>query len=226
LTEESECHNDLIIDDFTESYFRLTPKTLRILKWYLQTYPASQSQSSPNFLVKTDHDVFINIPNLVAHLTSVAERTPSNYLGGRVYSNPELDLNPKSKFYFSPQFWLNSSTPMWVLKFKTHFRMGKSPLPDYVAGPCYIMSADVVHLLYQASFRTPMIIFEDAYLTGFVRNEVNLTLSHISRTRISIKLDKSRQILEDTGKLKKVLALHPAEPPELMLQAFDKSFQS
>jgi hypothetical protein len=211
------------VDDFTEGYFRLTAKTLRMLKWFVQTF--ENSLTRPDFLVKTDHDVFINVPNLVSHLSAILrERKESTgtldssswyYIGGQKYTKPDMDLNPKSKFHISPKFWLNDTTPYYLLLIKYHTGVGKTIYPDYVGGPCYVLSGNIVPRLYEASFSVPLFPFEDLYLTGFVGHQyLKMTVSDIPG--FTTRMEEVKQMLEDDNQLRKAIALHPAEPPALI----------
>ena len=68
---EAEEHNDLVVEDFQESYLNLTVKTTYLLKW-LNSSPCSRA----SFILKVDDDVYVNPANLWAtlrapHLSSV-----------------------------------------------------------------------------------------------------------------------------------------------------------
>lgn len=65
---EQQVYGDLVVIKFQEGYYRLTAKTLRMLEWFLQFYKGTEDR--PKFLVKTDHDVFVNVPNLLRHMYS------------------------------------------------------------------------------------------------------------------------------------------------------------
>jgi hypothetical protein len=207
-----------------------------MLKWFLQSFPDASTR--PDFLVKTDHDVFINIPNLVLHLSAVlASRTLSisdgvtseessssydesdssfseeshstspfwYYIGGQLHLDPPLDMDPTSKFYISPEFWFGKTTTKY---------------PNYIAGPCYILSGNIVETLYNATFSVPLFPLEDVYLFGLVAlQHLNLTLTNIPV--VDTQITKTYKIIRSHVKLQKEISMHPMEPPELMYSVFN-----
>ena len=60
---EAEEHNDLVVEDFQESYHNLTVKTTYLLKWL-----NSSHCSRASFIFKVDDDVYVNPANLWATL--------------------------------------------------------------------------------------------------------------------------------------------------------------
>ena len=93
---EAEEHNDLVVEDFQESYLNLTVKTTYLLKWL-----NSSHCSRARFIFKVDDDVYVNPTNLWATL----EQTPQlrsgniNYvLIGHVWKEALADRNPDSRF--------------------------------------------------------------------------------------------------------------------------------
>lgn len=121
LMDEQSSYNDLIVDSYEEGYYKLAGKVLRALKWYIGVY---DDHNSPRFFMKTDHDVFINLPNLVKALKntsyyrnledlskSVVEhkiadsvniefsnsKPDSYFVGGRRQINPPIIFDNRSK---------------------------------------------------------------------------------------------------------------------------------
>ena len=93
---EAEEHNDLVVEDFQESYLNLTVKTTFLLKWL-----NSSQCSRARFIFKVDDDVYVNPTNLWATL----EQTPQlrsgniNYvLIGHVWQEALADRNPDSRY--------------------------------------------------------------------------------------------------------------------------------
>ena len=62
IRAESELHHDVIQNDFLDTYRNLTLKSVAILKW-IQSFC-----QNAKFLLKTDDDMYINIPLLVQDL--------------------------------------------------------------------------------------------------------------------------------------------------------------
>jgi hypothetical protein len=72
LEREIDLYNDFIIADFEDTYRNLTLKTLHMLDW-VSTYC-----SSATYFVKTDDDVFLNVPEFLSliHEIRVSQGLP------------------------------------------------------------------------------------------------------------------------------------------------------
>jgi len=65
---EKHLYDDLIVANFMDSYDNLTLKTMSALEW-VDTY-CNQSE----FVLKTDDDMFINVPNLLSFIDKIEVR--------------------------------------------------------------------------------------------------------------------------------------------------------
>lgn len=65
LENEKRLYDDLIVANFMDSYDNLTLKTMATLEW-IDTY-CNQSE----FVLKTDDDMFINVPNLLKFIDRI-----------------------------------------------------------------------------------------------------------------------------------------------------------
>ena len=97
---EAEEHNDLVVEDFQESYKNLTVKTTYLLKWL-----NFSNCSKARFIFKVDDDVHVNPANLWAtlqepHLSTFnINTTKINYaLIGNVFKGSKANRNPFSKY--------------------------------------------------------------------------------------------------------------------------------
>ncbi|XP_026549630.1 beta-1,3-galactosyltransferase 4-like, partial [Notechis scutatus] len=79
LEREAAEHGDLLQARFADTYTNLTLKTLAMLGWATTRCPTAR------FLLKTDDDVFLNLPALARHLEQLASPLAA-YLG-YVYSH-------------------------------------------------------------------------------------------------------------------------------------------
>ena len=101
---EAEEHNDLVVEDFQESYKNLTVKTTYLLKWL-----NSSNCSKARFIFKVDDDVHVNPANLWTTLqephlstfnmnTTNVNNTNINYaLIGHAWQGSKANRNPFSK---------------------------------------------------------------------------------------------------------------------------------
>ena len=93
---EAEEHNDLVVEDFQESYLNLTVKTTFLLKWL-----NSSHCSRARFILKVDDDVYVNPTNLWATLEQTPELRSGNInyvLTGHVWEGSLADRNPDSRY--------------------------------------------------------------------------------------------------------------------------------
>jgi hypothetical protein len=123
-------------------------------------------------------------------------------------------LNPTSKWHLSPKFWLNDTTPYYLLLIKYHMGLGKTIYPDYVGGPCYVLSVNIVPRLYEASFSVPLFPFEDLYLTGLVGHQ-NLKMTMSDIPGITTRMEEVKQMLEDDNQLRKAILHYILPSPPL-----------
>ena len=63
VVQEQRQFGDILQEDFVDSYMNLTLKSVMGLKW------ASRRCPSARFLMKTDDDMFVNVPKLLDYLT-------------------------------------------------------------------------------------------------------------------------------------------------------------
>lgn len=90
MKNESSTHNDIIQENFYDSYNNLTIKSIIMLKWLLNNCNRGK------FLMKTDDDMFVNLPLLVKLL-----KTKSNNDGvliGSLICNAKPITDPKNKW--------------------------------------------------------------------------------------------------------------------------------
>lgn len=65
IETEKHLYDDLIVANFEDSYDNLTLKTMSSMEW-IDSY-CNQS----DFVLKTDDDMFINVPNLLSFIDKI-----------------------------------------------------------------------------------------------------------------------------------------------------------
>lgn len=81
----------MIIENFIDSYYNLTLKSIVLLKWVkLNCFTA-------RYIMKVDDDVYLNVDNLFTLLKS-EHSTPKNFLLGKLYTNEGPDRRKDSKW--------------------------------------------------------------------------------------------------------------------------------
>ncbi|XP_020279121.1 beta-1,3-galactosyltransferase 1-like isoform X2 [Pseudomyrmex gracilis] len=139
IVEESSQYNDIVQERFLDTYNNLTLKSVMMLKWVMSNCDQTK------YLMKTDDDMFVNIPLLLQTLHS---KPKTETLLGSLICNARPILDPKNKWYM----------PKYMYSEKTY--------PNYLSGTGYVMSMGVASKLYQAALVTPLLHLEDVYITG------------------------------------------------------------
>lgn len=153
LKSENELYNDIVQGDYPDRYYTLTLKTLSGFHWVANYCP------NTSYVMKTDDDVFINIPALMESIHSNRENL-STSIGGRCYKR-ERPVRDKSSKYF---------TSYEQYPYKQFF--------GFCSGTGYITSIKVVNQVLKVSEDVPFFHLEDVYI-GFCVEQLGLSLQYI-----------------------------------------------
>lgn len=175
LSAENYMYGDLIRGHFIDSYNNLTLKTISTLEW-VDTYCPKVS-----FVLKTDDDMFINVPKILSFIEKHHKDTRVIY--GRLAKKWKPIRNKKSKYYVSPQQYF------------------PAVFPQFTTGPAYLMTSDVVHDLYMKSLNQTYLKLEDVYTTGIVAHLCNIKRVHVNEFL-------NRRIAFNTCNIKKAISVH------------------
>lgn len=155
VLSEAQMYDDIVVEDFIDTYQNLTLKSMFMLKWTV-----NHCRSVP-FVLKTDDDMLINIRALLQEMKN-SRFTPSQPLiMGKIQEGavPYRDLS--SKWYL----------PHWLYEAPS--------FPNFASGPGYVMTQKAVSELYSGALDTPLLPLEDVFLTGIVATK-NLGIPLIS----------------------------------------------
>lgn len=149
LQEETRQHRDILIGSYIDSYRNLTIKIMHGLDWVGQS-------CGPNYVLKTDDDVYVNTQLLTKLVTNVTAKE-NVYIGLVIYSQSRLRVirQPMSKWYVS------------------HDQYPDSHYPPYAVGLGYLLSIDLVKKILVASHQIPPFANEDAYV-GVLADQVDI----------------------------------------------------
>lgn len=146
IQEENETYGDMIQGNFIDSYTNMTLKSLLGLKF------VSEFCSSAKYLLKSDSDMFINLP----YLTQFLNDNPFNKsILGPICVNSKVYRNGK---------WAIGKRDF---PFETY--------PTYDAGSAYIISKDLWKDMFHISDYVPHIYIDDVYITGILGRILNVT---------------------------------------------------
>ncbi|GAB6024088.1 hypothetical protein CHUAL_008802 [Chamberlinius hualienensis] len=157
VNKEFYIYGDVVQEDFKEHFKHLTLKTVMGLKW-AQTYCQQAT-----FVVKTDDDILIHLPNLFKSLLTY--KNAKRLL--LCHENHTRRIERMGKVYAKYQV--------------SPFELPGNFFPAYCSGFTYIMSRDVVTSLYEASISTPYFFIEDVFVTGFCRHKAGIELLNDAR---------------------------------------------
>ncbi|ALC38722.1 CG8668 [Drosophila busckii] len=199
LTDENYMYGDLIRGNFIDSYNNLTLKTMSSLEW------ADQYCQRAKYILKTDDDMFINVPKLLKFLKQLESHSHKRVIYGRLAKKWKPVRNKKSKYYVSVD------------------QFPPAVFPSFTTGPAYVMTGDIVHELYAASLKTVYLKLEDVFTTGIVAQNLGIERLHVNefvnrrisfnpcniRNAISVHMIKSneqfdlwKKLLDQTTKCK------------------------
>ncbi|CAK1589417.1 unnamed protein product [Parnassius mnemosyne] len=154
IDAEDALYGDLIVGRSIDSYSNLTLKTLSMLEW-ADTY----CPRAPR-LLKTDDDMFINIPRLLRFATAPGRVNATRTIWGKVVKKSYPKRTTKSKYYVSP------------LQFP-----GKV-FPDFATGPAYLVSGDSIRVLLAAAGGERYLRLEDVFVTGVLAARLKIARLH------------------------------------------------
>lgn len=136
LQEEDALHGDLLQQDFLDTYNNLTLKTLMGLEWVSRFCP------NASYVMKADHDVFLNLE----YLAGLLRPPKSDFLTGYVYRWTGPLRNRAYKWFVPREVYPNDT------------------YPPYCGGPAYVLSGDLALRVFGVAQTLPVINMEDAFV--------------------------------------------------------------
>ncbi|XP_011183549.1 uncharacterized protein LOC105212899 [Zeugodacus cucurbitae] len=193
LSIENFIYEDMIRGNFIDSYTNLTLKTISTLEWVDVHCQKAQ------FILKTDDDMFINVPKLLQFIDSHIKEKRVIY--GRLAKQWKPIRNKKSKYYVSTDQF---SQPLF---------------PPFTTGPAYLITSDVIHLLYERSLHQVYLKLEDVFTTGIVAQQLGIKRVHANEFL-------NRRIAFNPCNIRKLISVHMVKSNEqfdLWKKLLDKS---
>lgn len=181
LEQEQFMYGDIVRSNSYDSYDNLTLKTISMLEW-TDTY-CSQAK----FLLKVDDDMFINIPKLLEFTKT--HWNDSRQIYGRLAKKWRPIRNKKSKYYVSPALYAPKN------------------FPDFVTGPSYLLTTDMLHELFEASLTHAFLKLEDVYMTGIISEMVHVKRKHVNEFL-------NRRIAFNPCAVRKAISIHMVKGKE------------
>ncbi|KAM9312046.1 beta-1,3-galactosyltransferase 2-like [Gastrophryne carolinensis] len=152
LKEENSIYGDIVQQDFMDTYYNLTLKTLMGLEW------VNKFCATASYVMKIDNDVFFNVDFLV-----------------HKYLYPELPVRAN---FFTGDI-INGTRPLRNPIYRGHIPKEIYPddfYPPYCSGPGYVLSVDMAQKIYDISQVIRVIPVEDAFM-GICLQELKIPLT-------------------------------------------------
>ncbi|XP_006738129.1 beta-1,3-galactosyltransferase 4 [Leptonychotes weddellii] len=186
LVREAAAQGDILQAAFRDSYRNLTLKTLSGLNW------ANKHCSMARYILKTDDDVFVNVPELVSELI----RRGGHWEQWEKGKEPPLrEAEAGDEDWEEASILRNQPMPLLYLG-RVHWRVHPSrtpgskhqiseeqwpptwgPFPPYASGTGYVLSASAVQLILKVASRAPSLPLEDVFV-GVSARRGGLTPTH------------------------------------------------
>ncbi|KAM8902282.1 lactosylceramide 1,3-N-acetyl-beta-D-glucosaminyltransferase [Lycaon pictus] len=154
LVWEDQMYNDLIQQDFADSFYNLTLKLLLQFRWANSFCPHAK------FLMTADDDIFIHMPNLIEYLQSLEKMGVQDFWIGRVHRGAPPVRDKRSKYYVPYEMY------QWPA------------YPDYTAGAAYVISGDVAAKVHEASQTLNSSLYIDDVFMGLCANKMGIVPQH------------------------------------------------
>ncbi|EEB10287.1 beta-1,3-galactosyltransferase, putative [Pediculus humanus corporis] len=156
VEEESNLHNDIIQENFLDSYNNLTLKSVMMLKF------VKNRCKNVRYIFKCDDDMFVYLPNLLALIKVLDEKNVKNVLIGKLICGAKPILEVRSKWY----------APRYLFSEKVY--------PNYLSGTGYLMDRHTALDLYEAALEIPYLHLEDVFITGLCARKAKIKPRHHS----------------------------------------------
>ncbi|KAM4036232.1 beta-1,3-galactosyltransferase 2-like isoform 1-T3 [Anomaloglossus baeobatrachus] len=140
LEEESKIFEDIVQQDFMDTYYNLTLKTLMGMEWVTKFCPSAR------YAMKIDTDMFLNVDYLIHNVLYPDVPVRTNYFTGNIYLNARPYRNKASKWYVPKEIYPNNT------------------FPPYCAGPGYVFSADMATKIYDVAQGIKANPMEDVFM--------------------------------------------------------------
>ncbi|KAG8430391.1 hypothetical protein GDO86_017898 [Hymenochirus boettgeri] len=152
LEEENRIYGDIVQQDFMDTYYNLTLKTLMGMEWVAKYCPTA------SYVMKIDSDMFLNVEYLIHKVLLPDSPVRNNYLTGYIVPTSGPMRSKAYKWYVPKEVYPNDT------------------YPPYCAGPGYVFSADLTQKIYDVAQTIRVIPMEDSFI-GICMYELKIPLT-------------------------------------------------
>ncbi|XP_037713930.1 beta-1,3-galactosyltransferase 1 [Drosophila subpulchrella] len=179
LSREANQHNDIIQENFVDSYHNLTLKSVMALKHISQ-----RCAKTAAFFLKCDDDTFVNVPNLLHFLlggTVPLYKDTVGYHFRTTYKvmSPWNRFNASSDVMYGHKFCnMKANYDVRSPWYMPQYMFQGAKYPKYLSGTGYLLSIDVVQRLYEQAINTSLVHLEDVFVTGICAEAAGIQRRH------------------------------------------------
>lgn len=146
---ENGLHEDLIQQNFEDSYVNNTHKIKMALSWI------SEYCKQAKYILIVDDDMYVNIPNTISFILQEAISPDEDFYSGHLVPEPYPDRCLKSKHFIS----------------KTQYPF--ACYPPYIAGGSILLNKYTVEQFVRVMQFIPYLPFDDVFL-GFIAQKLGI----------------------------------------------------
>ncbi|NXR79696.1 B3GT2 galactosyltransferase, partial [Pycnonotus jocosus] len=140
ILEESRQHHDIIQQEYFDTYYNLTIKTLMGMNWVATYCPHVP------YVMKTDSDMFVNTEYLIHKLLKPELPPRHRYFTGYLMRGYAPNRNKDSKWYMPPDLYPSERYPV------------------FCSGTGYVFSGDLAEKIFKVSLSIRRLHLEDVYV--------------------------------------------------------------
>ncbi|XP_004617782.2 beta-1,3-galactosyltransferase 4 [Sorex araneus] len=184
LQQEAAARGDILQAAFVDTYRNLTLKTLSGLTWADRHCPAAR------YILKTDDDVFVNVPELVSELARRGGRGEHRETGPEPLAEergrgeqPTAGAPPVPLLYLGRVHWRvypSRAAGSKHLVAEEQWPPTRGAFPPYASGTGYVLSASALQLVLTMASQVPALPLEDVFI-GVSASRGGLTPTHCVR---------------------------------------------
>ncbi|KAG8431661.1 hypothetical protein GDO86_020557 [Hymenochirus boettgeri] len=152
LEKENNIYGDIMQQDFMDTYYNLTLKTLMGIEWVTKYCPTA------SYVMKTDSDMFINVNYLIHKILLTVSSGRENFFTGNIRNNTGPIRTNDSKWYVPKEVYPDDSYPV------------------YCSGSGYIFSSILAQKIYDVAQVVNILPMEDVFI-GMCLEKLNVTIT-------------------------------------------------
>ncbi|KAG8436541.1 hypothetical protein GDO86_007594 [Hymenochirus boettgeri] len=140
ILDESKQYHDIIQQEYLDTYYNLTIKTLMGMNWVATYCPKVL------YVMKTDSDMFVNTEYLINKLLKPDLPPRTNYFTGYLMRGYAPNRNKDSKWYMPQDLYPSERYPV------------------FCSGTGYVFSGDLAEKIFKVSLSIKRLHLEDVYV--------------------------------------------------------------